>query len=320
MLKSDNLKAELRELKKEAKELLNKEGVTEKEIRNKSNEIDILQARIEQQEIAEEEERKRMKNRTGFHEYGKERVNNSGSYTILNKDESFFKATFEEEKQDLEIGKYIKGMITGDWSNAYKEREQYMALNTSTGTTLIPRELSAQIVDLARSQMALRNIPIIPMKTNNLTIAKITKDPEFVFKEELAESDISDMSFGKVELKSKTIYGLMKVSLELFESAQNLEEVIKDAMAKAIAQGIDKSGLYGNGETEPKGILTYDNINTIESANISKTKYSSIVKGIGEITKANGMPNTIIYNSNIDTEFNLLCDTTGQPLNTPKVI
>lgn len=63
MLKSDNLKAELRELKNEANELLNKEGVTAEEIKNKSNEIDVLQAKIEYQEKVEEEERGNLKNK-----------------------------------------------------------------------------------------------------------------------------------------------------------------------------------------------------------------------------------------------------------------
>lgn len=221
----------------------------------------------------------------------------------------------------LNLGKYVKGMVTGNWVGAEEERQVFMSLNTSTGTTLIPTELSAKVIDLARPKMSLEGVPIIPMTTNNLTIAKIVSDPQFGFKKELEETTESEMTFAPVNLKSKTIYGLMKVSLELFESASNIEQVITQAMANSIAQSIDNAGLYGKGDKEPLGITKVEGINVIENIEpIETSKYIPYVRGIRHITKANGTPNTITYNSDIDTEFNLLTDTTGQPLNAPQVI
>ena len=247
--------------------------------------------------------------------------NKKHNINLINKNDSFYKSIIKNsENEDLSIGKYVKGMLTGDWKNATSEMESYRALTTSTGKTVIPQELSAQIIDLARPQMALGDIPILPMKSNNITIARIEKDPEIKFKEELKKAEFSDMTFGAVELKSRTIYGLMKISLELLNSANNIDQVIQQAMANAIAQSIDTVGLYGDGELQPKGILTYDDINIISSEGIDKSKYISLVKGIGAITKANGVPTTISYNSNIDTSLSLLTDTTGQPLNMPKKV
>ncbi|EDS76432.1 putative phage capsid protein [Clostridium botulinum C str. Eklund] len=331
-------------------ELLNKEGVTKEELENISNEIDVLQAKVEAQKKKDnvdnnfnDDTKNYLNNNMTLINNNHDKISTDCNITMIDKSKSLYNAIIKnDDKKNLSIGKYVKGMLTGNWSNATNEMREYRALNTSTGSTLIPSELSAQILDLARSQMALGDIPIVPMTTNNLTIAKIEKDPEFKFKGELAKSDISDMSFGSVELRSKTVYGLMKISLELLESAKNIDTVIKDAMAKSIAQCIDKAGLYGEGDgkapiykdgllngieeepkgnkIEPKGILTYDNINIITSDPIEKSKYTSFIKGIGEITKANGVPNTIAYNSNIDTSINLLTDTTGQPLNAPKII
>lgn len=63
MLKSDELKAKLKELKNEAGELINKEGATAEEITNKSKEIDTMQAKIDYQEKVEQEERENLKNK-----------------------------------------------------------------------------------------------------------------------------------------------------------------------------------------------------------------------------------------------------------------
>ncbi|HFG9303889.1 TPA: phage major capsid protein [Clostridioides difficile] len=254
--------------------------------------------------------------------------NNLYSYTAregnkiraLGKKDSFERALNINNSQNLSLGKYIKGMHIGDWKDANIEMEAYKALNTSTGSTLIPRELSAEIIDLARNKMALSNINVIPMEANNLTLAKVKSDPKFSFKKELEVATQSDMEFEGIELRTKTVYGYMKISLELLESAGNIDAIISNAIAESIASAIDKAGLYGVGENEPKGILTYTGINKVNESLISTSKYNGLVKGIGLIKKANGEATDILYNSNTETDLNLLVDTTGQPLNEPKVV
>ncbi|WP_332933505.1 phage major capsid protein [Clostridioides difficile] len=254
--------------------------------------------------------------------------NNMYSYTTregnkikaLSKKDSFERALNINNSQNLSLGKYIKGMHIGDWKDASNEMEAYKALNTSTGSTLIPPAMSAKIIDLARSKLALSNVSVIPMETNNLTLAKVKNDPSFSFKKELEVATQSNMEFEGIDLKTKTVYGYMKISLELLESASNIDAIISDAIAESIARVIDKAGLYGVGESEPKGILTYTGINKVSESLISTSKYNGLVKGIGLIKKANGEATDILYNSNTETDLNLLVDTTGQPLNEPKVV
>lgn len=320
-------------MNKETEELLKKVNAKKQEVKDLVNQNKIEEAKKAKEELIklsdefnlvydlEQEEEKKLKDDISKGRRGISPNNKKSNINLINKNESFYKATIKNsENKDLSIGKYVKGMLTGDWENAISEMKTYRALTTSTGKTLIPQELSAQIIDLARPQMALGDIPILPMESNNMTIARIEKDPVFQFKEELAKAEFSDMSFGSVELKSRTIYGLMKISLELLNSAKNIDQVIQQAMANSIAQSIDTVGLYGDGQLQPKGILTYEDINIISSGDIETSKYTSFVKGIGAITKANGVPTTIAYNSNIDTSLSLLTDTTGQPLNMPKKV
>lgn len=330
MKKSTGLKQKLSSLKDEVQNLLDKNNTSEaeekmKEVRQVKNELDKA---LEDEEI----EMNKLKNLIPDNQPPKEdglKVKDKAGrvINIVNKGELFTNVTRAENTENLELGKYLRGMVTGNWENASKEMNQFKALNTSTGTTLIPRPLASQIIDIARNNMVLADIPIIPMETNNLTIAKIVEDPKFGYKKELGQASLSDMTFAPIELKTKMIYGLMKISLELFHSAANIESVLKDAMAKAMAQAIDKSGLYGKGYSEeqslyePLGITNVDGINIItDVAPIETSKYTSFINGIGAITKANGTPTHMSYNSDIDTKLNLLVDTTGQPLNAPSIL
>ena len=329
MNKLEDLKNSLKEAQNRAGELKNSNDI--EAIKNCIKEIQNLKDEIAREESLIEPEEVNNLNGTENECFNNEK-NNFGEVLMLENEGgelieavvegmSFQNVTKSENSNGLKIGKYIKGMVTGDWKNASDEREAFMALSTTTGTTLIPTSLSAQIIDLARNRMALSGIPIIPMESNNLTIAKIVSDPVFGFKEELAVAEESEMSFAPITLKSKTIYGLMKISLELLNSASNIEQIVTKAMAESVAQAIDKSGLYGKGDKEPLGIIRVEGINKIESVDAVETsKYIPFVRGIGSITKANGEPNTISYNSDIDTELNLLTDTTGQPLNAPEVV
>ncbi|OPX50906.1 phage major capsid protein [Clostridium thermobutyricum] len=334
-MKRKILREEIVELTSELRGFVdNKEVEKAKEIREK-----IIKKKEElrrEEEIAEIEKQKLIAQARGV-KLEEGRMLNTDSIKLIEKRQSFYDNVIKrnENTKRLSIGKYVKGMLMGDWDGAKDEMIAYRSLNTTTGATIIPNTLSANIIDLARPKMALGDIPIIPMDTNNITIAKIKEDPKFGFKAELQSVESSAMTFEPIELKSKMVYGLMQISLELLESAQNIDSIIQEAMSNAIAQAIDEKGLYGKGvqgnlttvdlgdeqkviTNEPKGILTYDTINTIESDNINSTKYVSFIKGIGEITKANGTPNIITYNSNIDTEISLLTDSTGQPLNAPK--
>lgn len=223
-------------------------------------------------------------------------------------------------KSKLDLGKYMKGAITGNWDNAVNELNAYKSLSTSTGQVLIPKDLCADILDNARNMIVLGDVPVVLMDSNNLTIAKIDKDPVFAFKEEYAEADISDMTFGQVDFKAKTAYGLMKISLELFHSAQNINQVIGGAISASIARMIDEKGLYGTGGVEPNGILTLDSINRVNGGRITESRYAGFVKGLGAIRRANGEPTSMAYNATIDEEFNLLEDSVGVLFNKPEVL
>lgn len=333
MKKSVELAAKIYDLKCEAEEYINN-GDTKKaeEVMNHIREVKkeyedtIVSERVEEEQLRENYIQNFCSDKKVGNSESMKIKDGTGKFIqIVNKGEQFSRVTKTTNDQGLELGKYLRGMVTGKWEGASAEKGEFKALNTSTGTTLIPRPLASQVIDLARNNMVLSDIPIIPMETNNLTIAKIIEDPQFAFKKELGEASLSSMMFAPIELKTKMIYGLMKISLELLNSAANVESILTNAMAQSMAHAIDMAGIYGAGSNgtntfEPLGITKVPGINLLENIDkISTSKFTSFVNGIGNITSANGVPTHVAYNSDIETNLNLLTDTTGQLLNAPNV-
>ena len=220
----------------------------------------------------------------------------------------------------LDMGKYIKGMVTGNWENALEERA-IAPISTSGVGSLIPKELSAQVIDKARnlSLFASAGVPIVPMISNELTFARVKTDPTFAFKEELAEASESGLELEPVTLKSKMAYGYAYVSLEAIRSAQNLTDVIYKAFGQAFANMIDIAMLYGqNGDTfAPDGILNNADINTIAAQNVLWEDY---IKAVGLIKRANGIPTIMGINAATEEIISMYVDANAQKLIEPEAI
>lgn len=222
----------------------------------------------------------------------------------------------------LDIGKYVRGVVTGNWENADAERR---AMDTSATGTIIPAVCSAQILDYARnvSLFGSAKVPVYPMTSNNLTLARLSKDPEFSFKPEGEKGAEASLELDSVTLESKTCYGYAYVSLEAIESAQNLTDIITQSFGQAMAVSIDKAMLYGQAKKSgsgvedfaPAGIMNDNDINVIVGGNHG---YGDFIKGIGAVRRANGNPTVLGMNADTEESISLLIDDNGQPLNAPK--
>lgn len=245
----------------------------------------------------------------------------------LRSDESFeSRAAKQPNGEALDLGKYIRGVITGDFTNAEAERRSMTSVN---GSVLIPAVLSAKVLDTARniSFFTAAGCPVIPMTNGNITIARVSSDPTFKFYDELAEASESSLALEPVELKAKTARGYCYVSRELLESAQNLNGVLNQAFAGAIAQMIDAAGLYGqyNSTTSaydtfaPSGVMNDTDINVIAMSS-NDMAYTAFIKAIAQVRGANGTPDTLGTNANGEEAIALCHDSNNQYLTMPEVI
>ncbi len=243
-----------------------------------------------------------------------------GNIILRNNDSLFERKNFSEEDAKLSLGKYIRGMVTGKWNDAELEKR---ALMTSGASSLIPAPLHANIVDKARnlSIFTSANVPVAEMETNNLRVAKIKEDLQAAFKKEGESAEESTpMELEGITLNAKTIYGYAYVSLEAIESAENLESILYNSFAAAVAEGIDKAMLYGvYSGTEyldyaPAGIFNDESINVIPA---TTSNYDEIVKGIGKVKAANGVPTALAINAITEEQLSLLKDKNDQYITPP---
>lgn len=221
-----------------------------------------------------------------------------------------------EQKKNLDLGKFVRGAVTGRWEDAAEERA---AMTTDVLGVVIPQYCAAEIIDAARniSLFTAAEVPVVPMASNNLTIARVVRDPVFGFKAEgAAQAESNDFELSGVELKAKTCYGYAYVSLETIHSATNLRQILMETLASAMADAIDKGMLYG-GSNAPKGIMNDDEVNVIVASN---NGYADFVKAIGAVRRANGVPTVMGINADTEEILSLLCDEQGQPLNAPKAV
>lgn len=230
----------------------------------------------------------------------------------------------DQSGKKLDLGKYVRGIVTGNWDNATEERS---AMTTGSLGAVIPEVLSAKIIDYARniSIFGSANVPVYPMESNNLTIGRVASDPVFKFKAESTKGNEASFSLDSVELNAKTAYGYAYVSLEAINSAKNLTQILYSVFGQAIADAIDKGLLYGqyNATTSsydtfaPSGIMNDTDVEEVEAtANI----FTDIIKAVGAVKRNNGTPTVLGVNAVTEELMNLMSDDNGNFQEPPKSV
>jgi HK97 family phage major capsid protein len=221
----------------------------------------------------------------------------------------------------LSLGRYLRGIVTGNWAGAAAESAEYRSLTTVSGAALIPQALSAQVLDAVRAKSVLfqSGASMVPMEARTVVIPRVKTDPVFGFKAEAEACDESIIEFEGIELKARTAYGLVSVSLEALESGQGLDMAVQLAMAEALANVIDSKCLFGAGGVEPAGILLSDKIGTVTAVG-DLQGWNPFIEGIGKVRTANGDATALVMNAQVDELCNKFTTTEGLPLPMPKVI
>ena len=133
------------------------------------------------------------------------------------------------------------------------------------------------------------------------------------------------MAFDSVDLKAKTIYGYAYLTLEAVKSAENLDSIVKNTFARALAVAIDKALLYGQAADEgrasfaPAGIWNDENVLSISTQN-SETAYDTLIKARSLLLKNNARPSALAVNAYTDEAMQLLKDTQHRYLPIPEAL
>lgn len=294
------------------------------EAKNEKKKLVQLQEQFEEMLDLEAEEQEEVKRNNSINKVLDERLIKNAIYPS---DRMKFgnKSLTDNEFNNVDLGKLLKGMAGKGWDNALTEHNFFKNSMSSTGTkVIIPTPLSETILDLARSQSAIfGNIPIVPMENNSLKLAIQKKDADAYFVAEEEAITESEAVFDVAKLYGKTIAILIPLTEQLLDSTSNLTSQLENSCARAIATAIDKALLYGKGTGEEdskeiKGLSTYLDVNQINHT--GKVDYDFILKGIGAVKNNNIEPTNIAYNTTVGTDLSLAKDTLGQYIAPPSIL
>lgn len=235
--------------------------------------------------------------------------------------------TRADTASELEVGGYLRALITGDNRFCAERFRASMSEGTdSAGGYLVPAPLANEIIDLARSRSVLlkAGARTIPMSSKTLDIARITTDATSEWLAENASGTVTDLAFDRVTLSAKTLRSYLTLSIELAEDAPNSDSLLASTLAGNLAEELDGAGIIGN-NASGTGIvgLAYLDINeTVFNASgtapTNQTwlpKVSTVVKTIRE---ANVEPTAYLCSPQVYHQWGDLQDSTYQPQQIPK--
>jgi len=221
---------------------------------------------------------------------------------------------------ELSIGRVLQAVGTNNWQHAESEKEAFAMSGTDTsgGHFLVPGELSRTVIDLARSSAVVFGwgARTVEMGTDALTIARQESDPTFEVKAENAAFNETSVTFGAIELKSRTLGAVLTASRELAEDAPNFPGLIEDALRRALGIELDRLILLGNGGSDGvNGLINRSGVGATGS--IGGISWEDFHNAAVAIRALNHSPNGIVLHPTIQGDAQIL--TSGDGTNSAKL-
>ena len=237
-------------------------------------------------------------------------------------DRLFRSASPADPGYGITMPQFVRGIVTGDWGDIPPE-ERVMAVGSGAGGGfLVPTPLALRVIDKARNaaRVIQAGALTVPMDASTMKIARVAGDPTAAWKLENAAGSPSDMLLESITFTARTLFALVKASVEVVEDAQQIDNTIEDGLAAALALEVDRVALRGSGTPpEPQGIRNQTGV-TIQSmgANgLAYTNYDPLSNAIQAVRANNGEPNAVIHSPRTYGTLDRLKDTTNQPLRPP---
>lgn len=202
-----------------------------------------------------------------------------------------------EQKQNgaPSMGRLLRGIVLGgkavDANELAEERKALGIGADPTGGYTVNGALSNEWIDALRANMVLSKAGVrcIPMDTATLSLAKVLTSPTCSWHAENALLGTGDPSFGQVQLVSKTVTCLVRLSLELAQDSANIEQILQSTITNSMAAAIDKAGLVGattDTAGTPQGVMNMANRSKVTAIG-APTNYDWLVDGMFALAASN---------------------------------
>lgn len=200
-------------------------------------------------------------------------------------------------ERDLNLGRWLRGILTGRWDGAEAERRAMSGGADVAGGWLVPEPLAARIIDLARNKAVCfqAGARTVPMTSAALHLARVASDPTAYWRHENVAVTKSEMTFERVTLTARTLAAIATASVELVEDAENLGEVVERALSQALAVEVDRVALLGTGAAaEPLGVQNTTGIGSV-ALSASLSNYDCFVQAVQAVEEANHVAPTVVF-------------------------
>jgi HK97 family phage major capsid protein len=237
--------------------------------------------------------------------------------------------------EDLDLERYLRGLVTGDWRDADNERRAMGGTTGALGGYAVPLALSARIIDLARPRTRCleAGATIVPMATAHVDVATWVEDPTPAWRTEHAAIAVDDAGLGKIRLSARSLAVIVKVSRELLEDATaggGVENALSNAFAAQAAQSLDYAALFGTGTANnpdavpglptdaPRGIAATTGVaKTSLGTNGATLDWDDLLDAQHELATRNEEATASITAPRTVRDLRKLKDSTGQYLTPP---
>lgn len=222
---------------------------------------------------------------------------------------------------NLSTGAYLRAMITGAKTN---EEKRALAEGTdSAGGFTVPDILSARMIDRMRAASVVfrAGAQTVPLSSDVSYVAKVASDPVPQWRNEGAAITESDPTFARVTFTARSLGVIVKVSRELLEDSLNMETVLPNLLATALAQELDRVALLGSGTApEPRGVSNFTGLTASGVTAAELSGYSPLIKARTALRTANSDATAYIMSPRDEGQLAGLTATDGQPINVPSAI
>jgi HK97 family phage major capsid protein len=193
------------------------------------------------------------------------------------------------------MGRLLRGIVLGgraaDAADLEMERKALGVSADPSGGYTVSGVLASQWIDALRANMVLSKAGALtlPMDAGQVSIAKVTGDPEVFWHSENADLSDGDPTFGAANLSAKTAVCLVRFSLELSQDSANLEQILQSTIVNAMAGAIDSAGLNGvstGAAAAPSGILNLSGRNSVTAIG-TPANWDFLIDGMYELAADN---------------------------------
>lgn len=244
------------------------------------------------------------------------------------------------------LGAYLRAQQPGQVDSFGQVQQR--VVSTTTGSALVPAVWLGDIIDRARAASVVMKAgaELVPMETKVVNIGRLTGDPTATFRAEGSTISASDPTFDNVTLTATTLSALVIGTFEWFQDAPNVDEVVSEAIAQAMASELDLNALMGGviagGEVgatgynrtfatppAPRGILA--TLLAVAASSVLGSGANGTAQTAASFWREvqttlftpqsfNETPNALLWNSKLNQQYIDAYDTTNQPLRMPENI